>query len=86
VLGTVGQHDRDGVAFADAALSETRRDAIDRLDEVAIRGRATEELQRGRIRVVTRRRRDDVQERAGDRFEIIGDPGGVAAIHGRGGS
>jgi hypothetical protein len=54
VLRAVRQDDRDRVAGADALVAQSRGRALDRLMEFAVRRRAAEEFEGGRVRIVPR--------------------------------
>ena len=53
VLRAVGQHDRDGVAVRDTKLAQTASGTLDLGKKFGVARRATEELERRSIRVVT---------------------------------
>ncbi len=78
VLRAVRQDDRDRVAGPHPARLEAGGGAVDRLLHLAVARLAAEELQRGRIRVVAHRRRDDVEERSRHGFEVVRHAFGIA--------
>ena len=62
VLRAVRQHDGHRIAGADAEVPQPRRRAVDRCLQLCVCRLTPEELQRGGIGVVPRRRGDDVDE------------------------
>ena len=77
VLGAVGQHDRDGVARADTEILQPGRHPLDLLAERAVRGLATEELERDGIGKFARGPLQDVDEAARHGSQVFWHPLGV---------